>query len=334
MSASAGSSPTVSVVCGSPDDAPPAEGWSALLTKSSVIDPAFLVEVARILGGALRLRPRIYLAGEAGKTPLAGAIIHEKRRGPFRLGVVPAFTSYTPWLVSPPSTSSSVHGREAIEERLLEAIERDFDQVRLHLPPSVLDMRPFQWRGWTVSVFYTYRITLTPAVDPEATWSASIRRHFRTVRQGFDFREETGTGETLIALSRASYARHNRRFPADPGALAGSVAELQRMGFIRIFTVRRASSSEVEAAVGLLFARDTAYYWMAGSIPGEAMTVLLGQLLGLLRDEGVTTFDFAGANTPTIAEFKRRFGGVLTPYFTAERIAHPMLKAFALVKSR
>jgi Acetyltransferase (GNAT) domain len=333
MSASAGSSSTVSVVCGSPNDASSAEGWSILLAESSAVDPAFSAEVARILGEAQGLRPRIYLAGEEGAAPLAGAIIQELRRGPFRLGIVPVFTSYTPWLISSPSPASAIHAREAIEERLLETIERDFDQVRLHLPPHVYDMRPFQWRGWSVSTFYTYRISLTPNVDPVEAWSASARRNYAGAREKYVFREEADAGDALLSISRASYARHDRRYPADPEALVGAVRELQRMGFVRIFTVRRTPSSNVEAAVGLLVAGDTAYYWMAGSLPGEAMTVLLGNLLPRLSDEGVKTFDFAGANTPTIAEFKRRFGGVLTPFYTAERISHPILKALAFLKS-
>ena len=333
MSASAGSSSTVSVVCGSPDEASYAEGWSALLSKSSRIDPACSSDVARLLGAAFGLRPRVYLAGDAGSTPIAGVIVQEKRRGPFRLGIVPAFTSYTPWLLASPSAASTIHAREAIEERLLAAIERDFDQVRLHLPPHVRDMRPFQWRGWRVSTFYTYLISLNPASDPLATWSASARRNFLGAREAYLFSEDAHAGDALLRLSRASYGRQNRRYPAAPDAMAGVLAELQRTGWVRIFTVRRTPTSAPEAAVGVLYARDSAYYWMAGSLPGEAMTVLLGQILSLLRDEGVTTFDFAGANTPTIAEFKRRFGGVLTPYHTAERISHPLLKALAFVQS-
>ncbi len=335
MSIRAGSSSVVSVACGSPGEASFAGGWSELLAKRAVVDPAFSPEVAQVLGAALGLLPRIYLASDTPSAPpLAGVLIQEKRRGPFRLGVVPAFTSYTPWLPACSSEASAIHARESVEESLLAAIEQDFDHVRLHLPPSLHDMRPFQWRGWRVSVFYTYHVPLTPSVDPLAGWSASTRRQFVGSCDAYDFREEAGDVDVLLALSQHSYSRQKRRYPADAAALGGTVAELQRMGFVRIFTVRPTSSSEPEAAVGLLHARDTAYYWLAGSQPGAAMTVLLGRLMPLLRDEGVTTFDFAGANTPTIAEFKRRFGGVLTPYYTAERISHPMLKALAFLKSR
>ena len=56
------------------------------------------------------------------------------------------------------------------------------------------------------------------------------------------------------------------------------------------------------------------------------MTVLLGHVLARLREEGVAYFDFVGANTPSIAEFKRRFGSELVSYFRARHTARPELR--------
>jgi hypothetical protein len=49
------------------------------------------------------------------------------------------------------------------------------------------------------------------------------------------------------------------------------------------------------------------------------MTVLLAEALPRLRADGLAAFDFVGANTPSIAEFKRRLGPALVPYFRIER---------------
>jgi len=57
-----------------------------------------------------------------------------------------------------------------------------------------------------------------------------------------------------------------------------------------------------------------AWYWVAGSKRGPAMTVLLTRSLEFLREQGITTLDFMGANTDGITEFKRRFGGRLVEY--------------------
>ena len=82
----------------------------------------------------------------------------------------------------------------------------------------------------------------------------------------------------------------------------------------------------------------TAYYWIAGSVPGPAMTVILGAVLGRLRSEGFESFDFLGANTPSIAEFKRRFGPALVEYprlvASRSRIFEAMLSAKHTIADR
>ena len=70
----------------------------------------------------------------------------------------------------------------------------------------------------------------------------------------------------------------------------------------------------------------TALDWIAGSRPGPAMTVLLAGVLERLAADGLERFDFGGANVPTIAEFKRKFGGHLVPYFHARHVGPPVLR--------
>ncbi|MEZ4701613.1 MAG: GNAT family N-acetyltransferase [Rhodothermales bacterium] len=322
-------SPTATVERHALDEPTGVSGWAGLLAGHPR-DPAFSIDFIRALGEGFGLTPHLYLARQDG-APAAGALLLERRKGPFRAAVVPSFVSYTPWLGGP-HDEAAVHRREALDECLLSALERDFDQARIHLPPSVGDVRPFQWRGWRISTFYTYQIPLAAGVDPIGGWSESARRRFASARAGYRF-HDTVTASQVLTLSRASYARQGRPFPVDADALIGIIETLQQKGLARLFGVEQ-PGAEPAAAVALLHAPDRSYYWIAGSTPGDAMTVLLGHLLPALRDEGVSVFDFVGANTPSIAEFKRRFGGILTPYYTAERIAHPVLKALALLKRR
>ena len=56
------------------------------------------------------------------------------------------------------------------------------------------------------------------------------------------------------------------------------------------------------------------------------MTVLVGNLLARLRDQGVHMLDFVGANTPSIAEFKRKFGSRIVPYYRVEHVVRPELR--------
>jgi hypothetical protein len=95
----------------------------------------------------------------------------------------------------------------------------------------------------------------------------------------------------------------------------------------RLFGARNTQSGDVESAVAILSHDATAYYWIAGGAAGPGMTVLLANLFEMLQDEAVQTFDFVGANTDSIAEFKRRFGGHLTTYFRAVWRNGPLINA-------
>ena len=95
---------------------------------------------------------------------------------------------------------------------------------------------------------------------------------------------------------------------------------------VRLFTATAVADGAPEGGLAVLHDGRTAHYWIAGSTPGPAMTVLLGHTLPRLRDAGLQTFDFVGANTPSIAEFKRHFGPALTPYFHLEKFTRPELR--------
>ena len=121
------------------------------------------------------------------------------------------------------------------------------------------------------------------------------------------------------------YARSGTALDVDAAAARRLVQRLLATDAARAFGVRDSQGVALSAVVVAQDGR-TAYYWIAGSRPGPGMTVLLAGLLPLLQREGFDTFDFVGANVPSIAEFKRRFGPQLTPYVFAQRDFHPALR--------
>ncbi len=315
------------------DDPTLHERWERL-RLSLAPDPLMTLAYAKAVGAAFGLTPHVYLAENREGRAQGGIIVLEKRKGPFRAAIVPPFTSYSTCILPSRESAADIHGRTSVQERLLEAIEPDFHQMRLHLPPDVTDTRPLVWRGWRVSPFYTYRIALREGADLMTGWSESTRRRYRNARDTYTFAETPGDADALIGLNRAAYERRGRSYPVPATALRDLIRRLHDNDLVRIFSVRQGDNPFPEAAVAVLADRHTAYYWVAGSLPGDAMTVLLGHLLPRLRSEGVAVFDFVGANTPSIAEFKRKFGARLTPYYAAERIDHPALKLFASLKRR
>jgi hypothetical protein len=111
------------------------------------------------------------------------------------------------------------------------------------------------------------------------------------------------------------------------------VEKLLHRGIATAYAAVQKNSGKTEAGIVTLSEGDTAYYWLAGSRPGPSMTVLLGKLCERLYEEGFSTLDLVGANTPSIAEFKRRFGSTLVPYHHAERVLRPELRIVDYIRS-
>ena len=79
-----------------------------------------------------------------------------------------------------------------------------------------------------------------------------------------------------------------------------------------------------------LFAVDgaRATYWLSGSTPGPAMSVLFPPRRARARGPlACCNLDLGGANVPGVAQFKRQLGGVLTPTVTVRRVGPRWLRA-------
>lgn len=236
------------------------------------------------------------------------------RRSPLALRtVVPPYTPYSAILLDRMPTESEIHGRESNLEHLLESLEGRYAGIDINLPPRIIDVRTFSWRKWAAQPLYTYRIALGEASAASNTWSESARRIARREDSNYDMIDP---GADVVArLSAESYRRSGRKSPLSETRLRAFVWDAESSVGARLFGARNTESGEIESAVAILRHDTTAYYWIAGGAAGPGMTVLLANLFEQLLEEGVEAFDFVGANTDRIAEFKRRFGGHLTTYF-------------------
>ncbi len=275
-------------------------------------DPAY----AACLREALGVGWRLFTARAASHE--AFALVYERRALTGRRAVVPPLTAYTPIVADPPPRPHEIAARAAATEALAAQLEDRYRYAALHLHPADADVRALTWRGWKAQPLYTYLLPLG-ADDAQARWSAATRRTYTREAVRFAVGEEPEAAAAIAGLCAESYARHGRRPPAPVDRLARLVGGLQACGMARLFAARPASGGPPEAGLAVLRHGATAYYWVAGSRPGPAMTVLLGGVLPLLAREGVRTFDFVGANTPSIAEFKRRFGAELQVYYRVQK---------------
>lgn len=240
-----------------------------------------------------------------------------RKVGPFSQVVLPPFAPYSAILA--PAHSDVSFSLDA----LAQTFESTFDDLVLHLPPAHPFGPVLARRSWKMTTLRTYLLDVNQAADVES-WSESATRNFKRYAQAFEVLEEPASAEIVASLCRASYEKSRHAPPIRPEAMGPLAAAVVRAGLAQAWTARDASGI-VRAGLITLTAGRTSSYWMAGSEPGPAMTVLIGRVLAALRERDITRFDFVGANTPSIAEFKRRFGGLLVEYTVARKTPNRLL---------
>ena len=175
-----------------------------------------------------------------------------------------------------------MHRRHSAFEALLTALAADFAQLRFFI--SISDIRSAQWQDWRVKPLYTYRLSLGDD-DLLGRWSSATRRTFRKHEGAYRVEEQPDAALAIIQHCAESYGRHGRPLPTDPSRVQTLVHTLQAAGYVRLFTATPVSAHTSEGGLAVLHDGLTAHYWIAGSTPGPAMTVLLGHSLGSAMPE-------------------------------------------------
>jgi hypothetical protein len=278
---------------------------------------AWLAGAERACGGKARLWG---LYDEADRL-VAGVAGLEQRRGPFCRFSTPPLTPHTGLLVEQVQAKGPAK-LEAATARAAALFARHFsqhyDHAHLVHSPALIDLREFLWAGWQARLRYTYHLDLG---DLEALWERTERRLRTVVRKAEKLGYQVYPTQDLDLLRRhyeLIYARQQGPPPVHPEIVQRFAGQVLSAGLGRAF---QALSPQGRTACVVLFVEegDTTYAWVAGADPElndtGATSLLYWKYFELC---GRKRFDFAGANIPSIALFKRSFGGDLVPYGATE----------------
>jgi hypothetical protein len=308
---------------------PDAPDWSTLFggnAASIFIRPAWLSAVRDAFGNDVRVA-----VARSGQDIVGIMPLHIKRKGgftasvPFPLALYAGLTFDSTYM-----SSSHDEERSTIIKSMQAAIGSEIDTGVFSLSPALSEMRPFDGlSGWTCKQLHTYVIDLDRGADPSSSYSQSLRRKVRRARDaGLELVESRDAG-TLIKQHVMSYGAHQRSAPYPSEPLRRFVERLLDLKLIRIFEARD-SDGAVYAMRAFAVSEQTAFDWLAGRdtlLPDlHASHFLVAGALAMFRDEGCSSFDFMGANTEGVADFKRCFGGRLVPYGEAAWNRNQMMK--------
>lgn len=267
---------------------------------------------------ALGLEPR-YLVVVVRSVPVVRvALVARRRLGSTYLLTTP-LAPYTGWAEAFPDDLEPARRQlrrgEALEELALWC-EAHASYGRIVLPPEVEDVRPFIWRGWRTELRYTYRIPLQRG--GQLPLRTNARRNLERAQSAeLTVRHPTGPEavDALDATMRATFSRQREPIPIPEKRWRSYLEQVAALPSVRIVSVTGAGTPLATALIG--FDSRRSYELHAGTtVEGAANGASVLALWTAIQESAdrVSEFDFAGANIPTVAHFKRGFGGRLVPY--------------------
>ncbi len=304
--------------------------WQALWVLSPQRTPFSALPYLVATSEVYQLPARIHFVQNDGVDE-AGQVVFVKKKGPFRLGVIPPLMPYSPLLLRDELHEPSVLAGQSPFDLLLESLSTSYHAASFFCN-AITDVRAGKWRSWTIRPFYTYTIPSFSLYPGISAWSKKGARHvFRKHKASYSLKS-LDCADAVVAHCSQSYQRNNRTIPGGESSLLLLLESLINSNLVHLYGLEEQETQRLEAALAILQDGRTACYWLGGSLPGPAMTVLLGTLILKYQEDGFQDFDLVGANTPSIAAFKRKFGPTLSPYFHFERIMRPELRLLSALK--
>jgi len=306
--------------------------WDALVDRSAHATVFQSARWTSALAEAFGRRGRVLGVFRNGVL-VGGVPIYERRVAGLVMTNPPVVAGYAGALVDLPEyerAGRAISESEQILEALVSGVRERFHYARFTHAPALVDARPFQWAGWRVTPRYTYRIAPRDAEEMLASFEHNARKKIRRAEEaGLVVLRVEKTAE-LVSAYAASYRRHHSPPPVPEAVLSALADRLLREGIAHAYVVRGTDGADHAFQIQIADPRAS-YAWIAGTAPEHMAEGGFSLMLWrILRDtsQANVVFDFMGANTPTIARFKRAFGGDLQPYsetLHATRIARALL---------
>ena len=263
---------------------------------------------------AFTLTGRIALDVDASGQAFIGALLFEKRTGPFLRAVVPPLVPYT----GPLLRDSVGLASAARVGAFLAAVTARYDAVAFQLPPSVGDVRPFTWAGFDATPRYTYwgetaAGLAAPYVRKMVRENGPARADGSVRASGTATRIDADAAPDVVRAMQRSLARAGRPLPIDAACVERLVRGLVAAGAARIVVAE--TTAERVGAVAVLADGRTGHFWAGAGEPGPSMLLMMAEAARGLAADGVGAFDLVGANIARLSTFKRRFGLPLAVYY-------------------
>ncbi|MCF8303737.1 MAG: GNAT family N-acetyltransferase [Bacteroidales bacterium] len=271
---------------------------------------------------------------------IGGLAYGHKRKLGIEVMAPPVSTIYWSPLIKARDTQyvSKVENYEfQLYKLIIEFLENHVKYALFQFPPHYRDIRPFLWNGYKNSVKYTYTVSLKDENELFNAYSPSLKRQIKKGAKE-DYKIVNSDSEEQInafyQLQHKTFERQRKSPLFSKEQFSQLARDFIKNGLLSIYIIYKGSSP----VYGICISKgiNTAYYWLAGGDPEYFNTglnqLLMHEILKDLVNKGLSTFDFIGANTYSITQYKSNFGFKLTPFYEVEKISGQWAKALFAIK--
>jgi hypothetical protein len=181
-------------------------------------------------------------------------------------------------------------------------------------PPEVVDVQPFQWKGFHTAPRYTYLLPLQSTEEQLLKQMSTERR--KNIKNALAVGYEISTAAHQVAVAAlVEQSLKKAGAPFKHELLNQLLTDTEN----EVFSVL-VSKDGIPLATAVTVHDTRRAYYIAGGHSAEGGDTLAGTLsLWTCIEEaqlwGCREFDFLGSSVPAIEKYFRGFGGKLSPYF-------------------
>jgi len=312
----------------SPDEYPEWDTLSAQAGHGRIFtDRRWLLIISECFGVQVRMA-----AVEADGAPVAGLPMMTRKRGMFCLSTPPPVSLYNSLILD---HSHPMQDAAAVLHLLLKTAEKSCNYISTVISPMPAAEKTFAGHGWRLSDMESIILEIGDYQETWKNFSQSLRRKIRRAEeQNLRFHELDDAG-IIISLHQKSYARHHLAPPIPNEVLGAWLKRLHDAGLARFYAAALPLGDIVSARVvvpdgrilfDLVAGADIAAHDIAAS------HWLVAKILQLYSANEFLHFDFMGANTPGVSDFKRSFGGRYVSYRHAVYYSSTLIRSLVTIR--
>jgi hypothetical protein len=201
-------------------------------------------------------------------------------------------------------------------------LQKRYDVIKINLSPALKGIRSFQWLGFNCQPRYTYLHNLTKHQEQTLPRDSSLRNKIRKAKRNQIKIKAKNDFSLFWSLYEKTFKRQKFLPPFSKNDFLYLTREYEKSGLIKMFVARNKRKKAIAARIEV---EDKPFVcdWIAGADPellgSGGNQLLMWEILNYYSKNGYQTFDFCGADIPSVAKYKASFGGKLIQYFNIEK---------------